>query len=801
MNIKKITRRLKKLDKSYLNKVNYYSKYKKLPINEKVILFEPQQGRTISGNIFYLLKETVLNKIYESYTKHVVLQENAMNTAKLILEKHNIKNVEIVEYKSAQYYTLLATAKYLITDTSFDPFYIKKEGQIILNTWHGTPLKCLGKDMKTGYHAIGNVQKNFLISDYLLYPNDFTKEHMIEGYMLENICNAKVVLAGYPRNSILLDKEQEKNVRKELELEGKEIIIYMPTWREITKENTREDNRTRMEKILEEMNSMLSENQIIYVNLHPLERNGIDFSNYENIKAFPEEYETYEFLNIADCLITDYSSVFFDFATTKKKIILYAYDKEIYFNNRGIYFSYDELPFTEVHNAEELKNAINSPKSYDESEFIEKFCKYDEKDVSKKICEKVILNRENELIIEDIKNNGKNNVLVFAGNLAKNGLTSALKNIFSTIDLTKNNYIVTFSSKDVKRNPEQILDLPKEVSYIATNAGMNMTIGQKIRRELYFQQILSEKSFEKHLASAYKDEIKRVYGDIKIDKAIQFTGYSAEKILLFAEFECDKYIYVHSDMLQEIKVRKNQNRKVLKHAYNKYDKVVLVNEDLIEATVKISGRKDNICIAENIINYKRIEEMAKLPITFDEKTELSVSEDEFFNIINSNSKKFINIGRFSVEKGHRRLIEAFNRFWKENKDSYLIIIGGAGKEYETIKNYIEIIEAKNNIVLIKYTSNPYAILKKCDYFVLSSFYEGFGLVIAEADIVGKKVISTDIVGPRNFILSNGGTLVPNNVDGLYEGFKKLSREEVNVLNVDYEAYNKTRLEQIEKIWY
>ena len=109
--------------------------------------------------------------------------------------------------------------------------------------------------------------------------------------------------------------------------------------------------------------------------------------------------------------------------------------------------------------------------------------------------------------------------------------------------------------------------------------------------------------------------------------------------------------------------------------------------------------------------------------------------------------------------------------------------------------YVESLECKNNIILIKTLSNPYSILKKCDYFVLSSFYEGFGIVIAEADILKKPVISTDIVGPRKFIKDNGGCLVENSEKGLESGIQRLLNNEIKVMNVDYEKYNQEALEE------
>ena len=85
--------------------------------------------------------------------------------------------------------------------------------------------------------------------------------------------------------------------------------------------------------------------------------------------------------------------------------------------------------------------------------------------------------------------------------------------------------------------------------------------------------------------------------------------------------------------------------------------------------------------------------------------------------------------------------------------------------------------------------NPYNLLAKCDYFILSSLYEGFGLVIAEADIVGLPVISTDIDGPRTFMKKHGGTLVENSEDGILDGMRLLAEGKIKPMNVDYEKYN------------
>ena len=77
----------------------------------------------------------------------------------------------------------------------------------------------------------GNVQKNLVNADYLLYPNIFTKDVMIRDYMLENISSNSYILCGYPRNTVFFDRDAEKKIREELEITDKKIYAYMPTWR------------------------------------------------------------------------------------------------------------------------------------------------------------------------------------------------------------------------------------------------------------------------------------------------------------------------------------------------------------------------------------------------------------------------------------------------------------------------------------------------------------------------------------------------------------------------------------------
>ena len=149
------------------------------------------------------------------------------------------------------------------------------------------------------------------MSDYALFPNEFTRDVFMKDYMLENLYKGQAVLCDYPRNSVFLNPEYAAKLRKTLGLEGKQLIAYMPTWRGAN----RKAEISRQKQILEEyfscIDPLLENDQIFYVNLHFLVGNTIDFQEYAHIRPFPPEYETYDFLAVCDMLVTDYSSVFF----------------------------------------------------------------------------------------------------------------------------------------------------------------------------------------------------------------------------------------------------------------------------------------------------------------------------------------------------------------------------------------------------------------------------------------------------------------------------------------------------------
>lgn len=775
---------------------SYYAHcYYKKGIKEDLILVESKNGGDLAGNMFHILKE-VTSHSYKDYKVVLSCTVKKRQEVKDRLDKYQINNYTFVETNTYEYYKTLATAKYLFTDTTFTRAYLKKEGQVITNTWHGTPLKYMGRDVLDRAYAMGNVQRNLLYADYLVYPNEFMKEKMVSAYELDKAYEGTILNEGYPRNSVFFDPNAGSNIRRELGIEDKKIFIYMPTWRgTLTNKNTGHLLAVT-EYLLDELDTKLTDDQIVYVKLHPFISKGLDISKYTHIKDYPSQYDAYEFMNTCDGLITDYSSVFYDFANTGKKIILWAYDESDYLGERGVYVDINDYPFPVVKRVDELVREINLPKNYDDTAFRKECCTYDGPDAAKRICAHVI--KGEKVCKEERFQHTKPKVLMYGSALAQNGLTTSLLNLFHNIDTTKREYFVSFTEMAVKKQPLRVSKIPRSVSIMPMASDANFTILEALAYLMYFKKDIDNKFTKKYLDRLYKRELVKHFGGVKFDYMIQFAGYEKKIINMFQRFDGPRFIYVHNDMVAEIKTRGNQHKLTLESAYQNYDKVAVVTQDIVPATVEISHRKDNIVVVNNCHAHLDIRRRAEEPVAFDPGTACNVSFEELEELLNSDKKKFITIGRFSPEKGHQMLMEAYEEFAKTHPDTALIIIGGHGVLWKNTFKYAT--DSKAEIITIRAMSNPMPILKRCDLFILSSVYEGLGLTMLEADALGIPSMSTDIVGPQGFMREFGGYLVEPSKEGLMKGMEAFMEGKVKAMNVDYDAYNKRAVAQFESLF-
>lgn len=562
----------------------YYTRmYEKLAVDSHLILFESKHGEDVAGNIFALLKELTHSR-YETYRILLAMEPTYMGSYSRLLEKYNLNHVAMIEIRSKEYMRALASAKYLITDTSFPPYFIKKKEQVYLNTWHGTPLKAMGRIVPAREYALGNVQRNFLIADYLLYQNDFSKDVFQEDYMIKNIYPGKMLVAGYPRNSVFCKPDRYQQIRKECGLSNKQVIVYMPTWRGLLHKKETAKQLERLGVFFTQIDKSLTSSQVFYVKLHPFVKNELDYSGFKHIKEFPAGYETYDFLNASDALVTDYSSIMFDYGVTGRKIILFTYDREEYADGRGLYFDLESLELPKVETVEELIEGLNSgKKAY--PDFQAKFCSYDSLDTPRQVMETLLFGQteiKDKFKVEQITPPAKKKVLVFIRSLKDDDYTHKLINTINGINTDRYDVYVSMKAGGARKNTHMLSLLRKEINYIPITYEVNYTRSDYILSKLYLKFGIGNGN---RMDQILKREIQKYYGDVQFDYVIhqsEFDRMVGHMCSLMADTTVYNFKYFDYEKYKDNRKYRKQVRYFLKR-FPLYTLVVATKEfDLLK---------------------------------------------------------------------------------------------------------------------------------------------------------------------------------------------------------------------------
>jgi len=356
----------------------YYYKYK---VNKHIIFFESFKGKSYSDSP-KAIYETLLN------TKNSYKFVWAFNSGGLHKLLPDQKRTTCVYYNSREYYRYFSKAQYIVTNSTLLEHIKKKNNQILIQTWHGTPLKRLGCDInvnqENSFYSLREIYKlyesNGTKMDYLVSPSAYATEKLTSTFNLKKLKKEHIVLeAGYPRNDFLINhkKDEVERIKQKLDLPtNKRVILYAPTYRDNSHEvNSGYIFTPNIDFDLLEKN--LCADYIILFRAHYLV--GKSF-NFEKHKGFIYDVSHTDDVNylyiISDLLITDYSSVFFDYANLKRPIIYFMYDLESYQNKlRGFYLDLDELPGPIVKDEIQLIETIKQIWS-DSNNTIERIAKF-----------------------------------------------------------------------------------------------------------------------------------------------------------------------------------------------------------------------------------------------------------------------------------------------------------------------------------------------------------------------------------------------------------------------------------------
>ncbi|MFL5846378.1 MAG: CDP-glycerol glycerophosphotransferase family protein [Solirubrobacteraceae bacterium] len=285
----------------------------------------------------------------------------------------------------------LEQAHHIVSNTYLLQRFTPREGATYLQTWHGTPLKRIGHDIKIPEHILRyevSSRDDAARWNYVIAPNAFSVPILREVFP-----GTEILETGYPRNDILRSHDADRvreETREQLGLAPEQLaVLYAPTFR---------DHDLTIRFGLDPASvTGLDPSAVMLARSHVMAEPGEpagDQPGWRDVTSWPDIAELYL---AADVLITDYSSAMFDFAVTRKPLIFYTYDLEHYRDeSRGFTFDFErEAPGPLLRTADEVVAALNDLGGVHEryaeryAAFAERFCHLDDGRASERVVDAV----------------------------------------------------------------------------------------------------------------------------------------------------------------------------------------------------------------------------------------------------------------------------------------------------------------------------------------------------------------------------------------------------------------------------
>jgi CDP-glycerol glycerophosphotransferase len=573
------------------------------------------------------------------HLSHVwVLKSFAANRS--IMERYrDDPRVRFVTYGSARYFEALARSQYLVNNSTFPPEFGKREGQTYINTWHGTPLKAMGYDIPGGGPATRNIVRNFVSADFLLSANDFMTETIYESaYKLRGIYRGRVVQEGSPRvDRQFVTEHQRTALREELVSRGvaldpeQQVVLYAPTWRgdfySPVNDMVQLLNRVRL------LNRQVGSRYRVLLKVH---QRVYDFAVAQpqlRELLVPNDIPTNAALAVTDVLLTDYSSIFFDFLATGRPVLFYLPDEANYTETRGLYLRPDQLPGPVSHDIGDVARQLMSVGGGGDSDPLlthgevyartrEAFASREDGDATRRVIDVIFRGRTEGYHVRDDFSDGRTSILIHLGGMRTNGITQSALNLLNNIDHRRFDVSACYAysvNEDCRRNEDAI---NPDVRLFPRVGGIN---GSKLfwfgRRAMLTTGMDAAPSLQRGAqARLFQDEWVRCFGDSKFDHIVDFSGYNPfwDYVLLQGEAKT-RSVFLHNDVLadsqREIGGRRPHERNLVSvfSTYHRFDNLVSVSAALSEinrAKLAQYAAPEKFVAASNTINSERILRMA-----------------------------------------------------------------------------------------------------------------------------------------------------------------------------------------------
>ena len=784
------------------------------PIIPGTVLYESFAGNGALDNPEAIFRELLRTPDLQGLRHIWVLDHHAGKP--FASEFRGDRRVRFVRYRTAGYFAALARSHYLINNATFPAEFQKRADQTYLNTWHGTPLKTMGYDMPDGAFQAANTVRNFVSADVLLAQNPTMTRMYRESYKLDGIFRGRILETGYPRTDRqrIADAERDSALAvlrtAGINVDGRTLVVYAPTWKGSSFTSPRDDAEAMLSTV-DALQRRLGSDFAVVVKAHQAVHRMV--AERAAGRLIPNDLPTNVVLGLTDVLVTDYSSIFFDFLSTGRPIVFFTPDEEDYARERGT-SALGELPGRLARTADELADAIVSapdPAIVERARrWRSEFTPADDGGAARRVVDTVFRGGAAPAIPASGPG-GRRSVLLYLGGMRSNGITTSALNLLAHLDHSAFDVSVLIArprGRQQRANAARIDSRIRQFHLVgAPNSRKLITIASRIRGRLgRFWR--TEPGWDARLWSS---EWRRVLGDARFDAVLDFSGYSRPWTqLILHSPPARRAIWLHNDMAADAD-REVDGRRRMRHSlpavfalYPRFDELVSVSRDLASANSERLGTRygvapERFISARNVIDEvgaleKLGHSLAGAAEFFDEDSGLVTVPDWVTELDRHAGPWFVTVGRLSPEKNHARLIEAFGLAHDARPDTRLLVVGDGPLRAE-LQARIEASGLSDAVFLTGSLSNPFPALAAADCFVLSSDYEGQPMVLLEAAVAGLPIVSVRFESVSDALPDGQIHIVEQTVSALAAGLIDYLDGEVPPAALDAVEYNARALRE------
>ncbi|WP_417218687.1 CDP-glycerol glycerophosphotransferase family protein [Arthrobacter sp.] len=826
-------------------------RWHRAPIEESTVLYESYSGNGMTCSPEAIFRFLLADPVY-SHLEHIWALNDFERYAGVVSEFRDHPNVSFVRYGSLEYHRALSTSKFLINNVSFPAPFCKRPGQIYVNTWHGIPLKKMGYDIIGRAVDAKNIIRNFLAADYLLSSSPAMTERLYRrAFKIVNIYSGAILEEGLPRTDRQSD---EAAARVELDalfgecglaVDKRRIILYAPTWKGASYFRPQQDSAYLLRVVRHLQEQVDSAKFRIMVKAHQVVADAAQMDPELEGVMVPNSVPTNVVLGAAAVLITDYSSIFYDFLPSKRPVLFFIPDLDEYRTYRDLYSVPEEFvgPVATTLNGLglEVASVVSSDEFLPSSRYmeeLEQFLPHDDGNVCARVVDVVFAgNRSKSRAVSNVSD-GRKRLLIYVGGMQPNGITTSALNLLDSLDYSRYDVTVLCPFSE---------DPHKQANFARINPQARVMFrfgsfaGEVIPN--YFR-LKALRIGDGHWASRspsvkriWRQEWTRCFGDAEFDHMIDFSGYSPFwGMLLLSGPQATRSIWLHNDLAADA-LRSIDGDQPLRQGlqatfsnYKHFDNLVSVSAGLSAINSSALWEwapSSRFTFAPNTINAEKVLQMSRMGFPADQHhggfnsgldpEERDIVERLVHELLDPRSsysagqsgelpnqgaaeryQTFITVGRLSPEKNHSRLINAFSIVHKADALTRLVIVGD-GPLRSKLDAQVRALGLENAIKMVGFTRNPYVLMRHSDVFVLSSDYEGQPMVLLEALVLGLPVITTSFGSVEGALPRGAGNVVAPTSEALADAMMASIDSERSAFQFDAAEYNRRAVADFERV--